>query len=108
MCVEDGLKSGDSADLAHKLEVEGNIFANDELRDSLERLPSSAVEAAASLRENRQFFENGGFPPQLIDLMLKKLEGEADQGLTERLKALPAAERLQTARRLMHKDLHKH
>ena len=40
--------------------------------------------------------------------MLSKLEGEADQGLTERLKALPAAERLQTARRLMHKDLHKH
>lgn len=108
LCVEDGLKSEGSAELARRLEVEGNIFADDELRDSLERLPASAVAAAASLRENRAFFEEGGFPPQLIDLVLSKLEGEADEGLTERLKALPAAERLQTARRLMHKDLHKH
>ena len=102
------MKSEGSAELARRLEVEGNIFADDELRDSLERLPASAVAAAASLRENRAFFEQGGFPPQLIDLVLAKLEGEADEGLTERLKALPAAERLQTARRLMHKDLHKH
>ncbi len=108
LCAETGLGSAESAELARQLEVEGNIFANEELRDRLERLPSSAVEAAASLRENRAFFEQGGFPPELIDLMLSKLEGEADQGLTERLKALPAAERLQTARRLMHKDLHKH
>lgn len=108
LCVEDGLKSEGSAELARRLEVEGNIFADDELRDSLERLPASAVAAAASLRENRAFFEQGGFPTQLIDLVLAKLEGEADEGLTERLKALPAAERLQTARRLMHKDLHKH
>jgi glutamine synthetase len=107
LCVEDGLRSPDSLDKARALEVEGNIFADDELRDRLERLPASAVEAAASLREHREFFEQGGFPSRLIDLVLTKLEGEADHGLTERLKALPAAERLQTARRLMHKDLHK-
>jgi len=108
LCAEDGLQSADSAQLARALEVEGNIFADDDLRETLDRLPSSAVAAAASLRENREFFESGGFPPQLIDLILEKLEGEADEGLTDRLKALPAAERLQTARRLMHKDLHKH
>ena len=108
LCADDGLKSVDSAELARGLEVEGNIFADDELRETLDRLPSSAVAAAASLQENRQFFEEGGFPDHLIDLILKKLEGEADDGLTDRLKALPAAERLQTARRLMHKDLHKH
>lgn len=108
LSVKDGLQSTASADIARRLEVEGNIFADDQLRDSLERLPASAVEAAASLREHREFFERGGFPAQLIDLVLGKLESEADEGLTERLKALPAAERLQTARRLMHKDLHKH
>lgn len=107
LCVEDGLTSPESLEIARGLEVEGNIFADDELRESLERLPASAVEAASSLRQNREFFERGGFPPQLIDLVLAKLEGEADQGLSDRLKALPAAERLQTARRLMHKDSHK-
>ncbi len=108
LCVLDGLRSDDSAELAARLEVESNIFADDELRGSLERLPASAVAAAASLRQHRAFFEQGGFPVEIIDLVLGKLEGEADEGLSARLRSLPAAERLQTARRLMHKDLHKH
>ena len=45
LCVEDGLRSPSSIEMARALEVEGNIFADDELRDSLERLPASAVEA---------------------------------------------------------------
>ena len=38
---------------------------------------------------------------------VKKLKAEADEGLSARLKALPAAERLVASRRLMHKDMHK-
>jgi glutamine synthetase len=108
LCAEAGLTSDESADFARGLEVEGNIFEDDQLREQLERLPGSAAAAAATLRKDRDFFEQGGFPPQLIDLVLKKLEGEEDERLSERLRALPEAERLQSARRLMHKDLHKH
>jgi hypothetical protein len=46
--------------------------------------------------------------PRLIDIFIDKLKGEADEGLSARLKALPAAERLMASRRLMHKDMHKH
>jgi hypothetical protein len=44
----------------------------------------------------------------LIDIVIRKLEDERDEGLGERLRALPAAARLAASRRLMHKDLHKH
>ncbi|MGB6640882.1 MAG: glutamine synthetase, partial [Thermoanaerobaculia bacterium] len=71
-------------------------------------LPISAVAAADSLRQERAFFEQGGFSPLLIDSVLGKLEAEADHGLSARLYSLPAAERLKESRRLMHKDLHKH
>ena len=77
---------------------------------SLEGLPVSAVAASpvSTARRCRSFFENGGFPPALVDIVLRKLEAEADDGLSARLRALPAAERLAASRRLMHKDLHKH
>jgi hypothetical protein len=44
----------------------------------------------------------------MIDIVIEKLRDESDVGLTEKLRALPAAERLAASRRLMHKDLHKH
>ncbi len=74
----------------------------------LKSLPGSAVAAAGELREARLFFEDGSVPPALIAIVLRKLEAEADDGLSARLRALPAAERLAASRRLMHKDLHKH
>ena len=67
------------------------------------RLDRSAVAAAGSLGENREFFEARGVSPRLIDLGIGKLEGESDEGLNARLKALPAGERLKASRRLMHK-----
>jgi len=108
LCVEDGLSSATSEDYARQLEVQGNIFADNGSLESLDRLPASAVGAAARLREDRSFYETGGFPARLIDLVLKKLEGEEDERLSERLATLPESERLRSARRLMHKDLHKH
>ena len=108
LAAEEGLTEPGRLDLAKKLEVEGNIFAHDAVANALEGLPVSAVAAAAELREARSFFEAGGFPRALIDIVLRKLEAEADDGLSARLRALPAAERLAASRRLMHKDLHKH
>lgn len=108
LCIQDGLLSEDSLQLAANLEVEGNIFAQPELLDRLKQLPPTAVQAAGSLRENRGFFEERGFPARLIDVVIRKLVTENDEGLNEKLRALPASERLEESRRLMHKDLHKH
>jgi glutamine synthetase len=105
MCVEHGVHGADLVELARELEVpeetSGDIA-------SYQQLPETAVRAAASLDENRAFFEEGGMAPRLIDIFIEKLRAEADEGLSAKLKALPAAERLMASRRLMHKDMHKH
>ncbi len=108
LAVEEGLTTAQRLDLAKSLEVEGNIFSRQRGSGELEGLPVSAVEAASELRRSRSFFEDRGVPSALIDIVLRKLEAEADDGLSERLTALPASERLVASRRLMHKDLHKH
>ncbi len=109
LAAEEGLTAPERLDLARELEVKGNIFSHARGDASaLEGLPVSAVGAAGELRAARPFFENSGFPPALIDVVLRKLEAEADDGLSAKLRALPAAERLAASRRLMHKDLHKH
>ncbi len=104
LAVREGLSSPDYGELARSLEVSGDRNAG----KALDNLPTSAVEAARELRRARSFFEGGGFPPSLIDLVIAKLEMENDEGLSEKLRALPASERLDASRRLMHKDLHKH
>ena len=106
LAAYEGLTSAESLALARKLEVKGNLSPSGE--SIFESLPASAVAAARSLRQSRSFFEQGGFPPALVDRVLEKLEAEDDEGLSEKLRALPAAERLDASRRLMHKDLHKH
>jgi hypothetical protein len=75
---------------------------------SYRQLPETAVAAGHALREQRGLFEKAGMPARLLDIIVEKLESERDEGLSVRLKALPAAERLMASRRLMHKDLHKH
>jgi hypothetical protein len=75
---------------------------------AFEQLPATAVAAARALARDRAFFEERGMAPRLVDIVIRKLEDERDEGLGERLRALPAAERLAASRRLMHKDLHKH
>jgi len=107
-CVNDGLSRDDTLELARGLKIEGNIFEQPELLARLDSLPAHAVEAAEVLRQHRAFFEGQGFSPQLIDIVVAKLEDEDDDELTEKLRDLPAAERLKRARSLMHKDVHKH
>jgi len=101
-CVEDGLAADDGLERARALEV------TDGAPDAFERLPGSAVEAAGALAERRSWFEKQGFPAALVDLVISKLRAEDDGGLAERLRGLPADERDAEARRVMHKDLHKH
>ncbi len=103
LAVRDGLEDAGAAVRARSLEVDGDAAQ----AERLELLPATAVEAAERLRADRGFYERGGFAPRLLDLVVEKLESEADLGLSARLRSLPAAERLAASRRLMHKDVHK-
>jgi glutamine synthetase len=105
LCAEAGLTSEASLALARDLEVRRD---GERKLESFEQLPDTAVAAARTLQEGRAFFEERGLPARLIDHVIAKLEEEKDTGLTEKLRRLPAAERLKASRRLMHKDLHKH
>ena len=106
--VLDGMERDDSQELARRLRVDGNVFAQPELAASLESLPAHAVEAAQCLDDARAFFEGYGFSPRLIDLVVRRLRREDDDQLSERLRRLPAADRLRQTRARMHKDAHKH
>jgi glutamine synthetase len=104
-CVEEGMIAPESVHIAKSLELSPDRPGETE---PFEQLPDTAVSAAQTLAEGRSFYEERGIPPRLIDIIIEKLKDEADVGLTEKLRALPAAERLAASRRLMHKDLHKH
>ncbi len=103
LAIGDGLGDPSALPLARAAEA-----GKGEAPSELGELPRSAVEAARRLADHRAFFEAGGFVPQLVDRVLGQLRSEADEELSERLRRLPAAERLVESRRLMHKDLHKH
>jgi len=105
MCAEQGMMAPEAVHIARSLEVSPGRPAEP---GTLEQLPDTAVAAAAALNEGRDFFEERGVPGALIDIVIDKLMDESDTGLSEKLRALPAAERLAASRRLMHKDLHKH
>jgi glutamine synthetase len=104
--VENGLVTPNCRDLARRLEVTSTTSAAD--LEEMSLLPGSAVAASQSLQQERGIFEDSGMPPQLLDYVIDRLKAEADGELARRLRALPAAERLEESRRLMHKDLHKH
>jgi glutamine synthetase len=105
ICAEEGMIAPESVHIARSLEVTPGRAG--ELA-SFEQLPDTAVAAAETLDGGRAFLEERSVPPRLIDIVIEKLQDESDVGLTEKLRALPAAERLAASRRLMHKDLHKH
>jgi glutamine synthetase len=105
ICAEEGMIAPESVHIARSLEVAPGTRGEP---GSFEQLPDTAVAAAEKLKDGRTFFEERGVPTRMIDIVAEKLTDEADVGLTEKLRALPAAERLAASRRLMHKDLHKH
>ena len=106
-CVEDGLLGETSLGTVKGLHVEGDVSGQAELLSKLPKLPNSAAEAARALAEHRAFFEERAFPASLLDLVIAKLREEDDEGLAQKLRTMPADERLRHMRRLMHKDLHK-
>jgi glutamine synthetase len=96
-------------ELAEKLYVQGNIFADPELLNRLPVLPPSCVASGRLLLEKRSLYEREGiFPPSVVEYMSKQLEAEDDEFLNAKILSRPADDRQNETRRIMHKDIHKH
>ncbi len=106
--VADALADPVAEELARRLRVRPGEAATGVPAEDVPALPVSAVEAAELLQADRAYFEQRGFEPRLLDALLAKLRAEGDGDLEERLRRLPAADRLRASRRAMHKDIHKH
>jgi glutamine synthetase len=107
--AEHGLTSEGMLAVAERTNVEGNVFSDKKVMESLEPLPSSCVQCARLLDERRDMYEKGGvFPPRVIDYQIELLKNEDDEKLNRDFSRLPAEERLIATRELMHKDIHRH
>jgi glutamine synthetase len=96
-------------ELAEKLFVKGNIFADKALLERLPVLPASCVESSRILLKKRELYERDGiFPPSVIDYVARLLQAENDEHMNRNLAGLPADDRLHEIRKIMHKDLHRH
>jgi len=96
-------------ELAEKLYVQGNIFADKALLQRLPVLPASCVASSRILLEKRALYEREGvFPSGVIDYMARLLAAEDDEFLNDKLLGLPADDRLLEMRHVMHRDLHRH
>ena len=83
-----GLSSDDSLEMAKRLYVNVNIFAdaNKARLAELEQLPRSCAESADALEESRAFFEEHGiFPAGTIDRFIRYLRSHNDARLSEEL-----------------------
>lgn len=83
-----GLEMQDALDIAARQYVGGNIFKEEfkDLRESLPHLPASCVESAASLLQQRAYYEcDGVFPAAVVDTTAARLAEYDDGGLVERV-----------------------
>jgi len=75
-----GYRDVEALERAEQLRVEGNLFQDELLMHSLEKLPASCEESAEELLRLRQYFENDGiFPSTVIDGVAAELSGYADR-----------------------------
>ncbi|KAA3617706.1 MAG: glutamine synthetase [Calditrichaeota bacterium] len=109
MAAEWGLTNEKSLEKSEKLYVSGNIFKNHDVLKSLPILPASCVGSAQILLESRDLYEREDvFPSSIIDYMAKLLQKEDDEQMNDKLADLPADDRLEKTRAIMHKDIHRH
>ncbi len=99
----------EALELAEKLYVTGDIFRNQKLLDALPSLPKSCVESSRIILGKRDLYERDGvFPPGVIDYIAAALADEDDENLNRYLSGLADDTRRLEARRVMHKDVHRH
>ncbi len=109
LAAEWGLTHPESLKIARERYVTGNIFKNPRLLKKLAPLPGSCVESSQILLEKRQLYERKHiFPESIIEYVANSLRAENDEQMNQFLADLPADDRLEETRRIMHKDLHQH
>lgn len=82
-----GLEMENALELAKKLYVDVNIFAdeNNQIQQALPQLPSSCWDSAECLIKDRQIYEKDNvFPPTVIDGLAKILKSYNDNDLSQR------------------------
>jgi glutamine synthetase len=82
-----GLQMKDALDVAKKLYVDVNIFAQEhkDLQDNLPHLPTSCWESAECLLKDRDVYQaDGVFPSGVIDGVVRELQRYDDKGLSEK------------------------
>ncbi len=83
-----GLEMEGALELANKLYVDVNIFADEhkEVQDKLPQLPTSCWKSAESLLKDREIYQKDNvFSPVAIDGIAKQLKSYEDKDLSERL-----------------------
>jgi len=83
-----GSEMKDALELANKLYVDVNIFADEhkEVQDKLPQLPTSCWQSAESLLKDREIYQKDNvFSPVAIDGIVKQLKSYEDKDLSERL-----------------------
>ncbi len=110
MAAEWGLGHEESLEIAEKLYATPATFQDKEQLERLDCLPGSCTESARILLRKRSLYERDRiFPPGVIAYVAKLLQDEDDENVHSRLAALPTGEqRLREARRIMHRDVHRH
>jgi len=106
--VNHGLTDNDALKKAEETYVNVNIFHEEHkaVADKLKQLPICCADSAAELEKQSKFYtETGVFPQRVLDSLAKKLRSYDDQGLSEKLFALPDNQRLEAIDQLVQKYL---
>ncbi len=88
VAVRHGFEMNDALELANKLYVDVNIFADEhkKIQEKLPQLPASCWESADCLLEDREIYEKDGvFSPVVIEGISRVLKAYDDKDLSERL-----------------------
>ncbi|MDI6828769.1 MAG: glutamine synthetase, partial [Armatimonadota bacterium] len=88
VAVRHGFEMNDALELANKLYVDVNIFADEhkKIQEKLPQLPASCWESADCLLEDRAIYEKDGvFSPVVIEGISRVLKAYDDKDLSERL-----------------------
>ncbi len=100
--IEDGMEK-----LSEQYYVKGNIFEDPEKYSHLQALPANCAACADLLDKERGLYEKDGvFPTAVIDYQVRMLRAERDGDLVKYLSELPADDRLEKTRKVMHKDIY--
>ena len=85
-----GLTHPDEAlEVADDLYVTGNIFRDKKKGERFADLPASCAEAAKALQQERDLYEGVGFPSELIDGVMKRLNAYGDEHLRQEIEKDP-------------------